>query len=504
MKKKIKSTIASSVSQRKKLKTPPLKKITRNNLEDQIVLLTKDLNIIKRQLKQGVNREKLATGQVSQGVDREKLGADREKQGANREKLGADRERQGAYREKKGAGRERLAKEKSRQQKDEIDIRDGQLRQGANRERIAEEQIHIRTKAMESTFDGIFIIDAQKPNFPIIYANPSFYSLTGFSKEEVIGKNYFFLYGIVENAHALEEIKQTLLQGKPFQGEMLNSKKDGKKFWSLLRITMVRDKNGTVTHYVGNKTDTTLMKQRNLEIEEQREELLHVTRVGKLAEFVSSLAHEISQPLTAILSYAQAAQRMFKDREPQLQEILQYIINDDQRAAEVIRRLRYLLKKTKPTFEALDINVLIKDTITLMMPYITSKNKIIKFESGRDLPSIQGDRIQLQQVLLNLISNSLEAMESRSDSRDLLIRTSLKDADTIMVEVKDSGCGIPPENMPKLFGHFFTNKPDGLGMGLSISRSIVEAHGGILEARNNPDRGATFYFTIPVKMRIDQ
>ena len=110
----------------------------------------------------------------------------------------------------------------------------------------------------------------------------------------------------------------------------------------------------------GIQTDTTLMKQRDLEIEEQREELLHVTRVGKLAEFVSSLAHEISQPLTAILSYAQAAQRMFKDREPQLQEILQYIINDDQRAAEVIRRLRYLLKKTKPTFESLDINVLIQ------------------------------------------------------------------------------------------------------------------------------------------------
>ena len=177
---------------------------------------------------------------------------------------------------------------------------------------------------------------------------------------------------------------------------------------------------------------------------------------------------------------------------------MQYIINDDQRAAEVIRRLRYLLKKSKPTFEPLDINILINDTITLMMPHITAKNKVIKFESDSKLPFIQGDRIQLQQVLLNLISNSLEAMDSNKDSRELVIRTHLKDADTIMVEVKDSGCGIPKENMEKLFGHFFTNKPDGLGMGLSISRSIVEAHGGHLEAKNNPDRGATFYFTIPV------
>jgi two-component system sensor kinase FixL len=239
----------------------------------------------------------------------------------------------------------------------------------------------------------------------------------------------------------------------------------------------------------------------DLKIEEQREELLHVTRVGKLAEFVSSLAHEISQPLTAILSYAQAVQRMYAGREPQLQEILQYIINDNHRATEVIRRLRLLLKKSKPAFEPLDINALIKDTVTLIMAHITVRNKVLKFELDRNLPVIQGDRIQLQQVLLNLISNSLEAMDGRDDSRELLIRTSRKDADTIMVEVKDSGCGIPEENMKKLFVHFFTNKPDGLGMGLSISRSIIEAHGGRLEAKNNSDRGATFYFTLPIKKK---
>jgi len=241
----------------------------------------------------------------------------------------------------------------------------------------------------------------------------------------------------------------------------------------------------------------------DLKIEEQREELLHVTRVGKLAEFVSSLAHEISQPLTAILSYAQAAQRMLAGREPQVQEILQHIINDDQRAAEVIRRLRTLLKKNKPTFEPLDISTLINDTVTLIITHITVRNKVIKFQLNGNLPLIQGDRIQLQQVLLNLISNSLEAMEDRSASRELLIRTSRKDSDTIMVEVKDSGCGIPAENLKKLFTHFFTSKPDGLGMGLSISRSIIEAHGGQLEAKNNRDRGATFYFTLPVNGKKD-
>lgn len=234
------------------------------------------------------------------------------------------------------------------------------------------------------------------------------------------------------------------------------------------------------------------------EIVKQREELLHVTRVGKLAEFVSSLAHEISQPLTAILSYAQAAKRMLAEREPKLQEILQYIINDDQRAAEVIRRLRSLLKKSEPEIKPLDINALINETIVIIATDAAVRNSVIKTDLDTNLPLVCGDRIQLQQVLLNLISNSFDAIESSQDSREILIRTSRKNTHTIMVAVKDSGCGIPTQNIPKLFIHFFTSKPDGLGMGLSISRSIIESHGGRLDVKNNPGRGATFYFTIPI------
>jgi two-component system sensor kinase FixL len=237
---------------------------------------------------------------------------------------------------------------------------------------------------------------------------------------------------------------------------------------------------------------------RTKKIHEQREELLHVTRVGKLAEFVSSLAHEISQPLTAILSYAQAAQRMLAGREPELYKILSYIINDDQRAAEVIQRLRSLLKKSAPEMKPLDINALINETVVLIATDANVRNVILKIALENNIPVVRGDRIQLQQVLLNLVSNSFDAMEDSSDPREILISTSHKDSHTIVVAVKDSGCGIPAKNMPKLFTHFFTSKPDGLGMGLSISRSIVEAHGGRLNVKNNFDRGATFYFTIPV------
>ena len=374
------------------------------------------------------------------------------------------------------------------QQADELKTKNGQIKKWADKERLAEDQIRIRTKVMDSASDGIFIIDAQKGDFPIIYSNQSFQTMTGYAKKDILGQNYFLLYGAVADLRIAEEIKNTLLQDKSFHGEMINFRKNGEKFWNYLRIAPVRDASGIVTHYAGIQTDVTVMRQKDLEIKEQREELLHVTRVGKLAEFVSSLAHEISQPLTAILSYAQAAQRILAGppteqaaRDLQLQEIFQYIVNDDQRASEVIRRLRSLLKKSDPEFEPLDMNALINETVILMMTDITVRNKIIKTELHPKLPFVRGDRIQLQQVLLNLISNSLDAMQASDESRELVIRTSCKNSDAIMVEVEDSGCGIPADNMKKLFKHFFTSKPDGLGMGLSISRSIVEAHGGRLE-----------------------
>ncbi len=391
------------------------------------------------------------------------------------------------------------------QQTDELSIKNKQLRQGADKQQRQEEQIHIRNKAMEATADGIFIIDAQKPDFPVIYANQSFYTITGYAKRDILGQNYFSHYGPYTDPRILEEIKHTILQGKSFHGEMLHFKKNGEKYWNLLRIAPIRDHNGTITHYVGTKTDVTLIRQRDLEIKEQREELLHVTRVGKLAEFVSSLAHEISQPMAAILSYAQAAQRMLAfptnegpSREPEVQEILGHIIDDDHRATEVIRRLRSLLKKDGSEMNPLDINALINETVTLITTDLNVRSIVLKLELESNLPIVLGDRIQIQQVFLNLISNSFDAMEDNQGSREMLIRTSRKDFKTIMVEVKDSGSGISLQNIPKLFNHFFTTKSDGLGMGLSISRSIVEAHGGRLEVKNNPDCGVTFYFTIPV------
>jgi len=258
-------------------------------------------------------------------------------------------------------------------------------------------------------------------------------------------------------------------------------------------------KNGQIKNGVEKQKRSDAQIQVDLkEIAEQRKELLHVTRVGKLAEFVSSLAHEISQPLTAILSYAQAGQRLLAGREPELQEILQYIVNDDRRAAEVIQRLKTLLKKSVPEMKPLDINVVVNETVLILATDATVRNIILKSEHENDLPFVSADRIQIQQVLLNLISNGFDALDNNNEKREIVIRTKRLDTNTITVEVTDSGCGIPADNLPKLFTHFFTSKPDGLGMGLSISRSIIEKHGGKLDVKNNSGRGTTFYFTIPV------
>jgi len=333
---------------------------------------------------------------------------------------------------------------------------------------------------------------------PITYANQSFLKMTGYAETEILGRSYFLFYGAEADPRLINEIKLTIRKGKTFHGELLNFKKNGKKYWNSLRIAPVYDSGGAITHYVGVQTDVTLLREKELEIDEQREELLHVTRVGKLAEFVSSLAHEISQPLTAILSYAQAAQRQLAGREPELQKILAYIINDDQRVAEIIKRLRSLLMKSVPEMKPLDINALVSETVVLLATDATVRSSVIKTELDNNLSFVRGDRVQLQQVILNLISNSFDALENSPGVRQILIRTSRKDTHTIIVEVKDNGCGISEQNIPKLFTHFFTSKPDGLGMGLSISRSIIEAHGGRLDIKDNSNHGVTFYFTIPV------
>lgn len=246
--------------------------------------------------------------------------------------------------------------------------------------------------------------------------------------------------------------------------------------------------------------DVTAQKLAERQAHEQRVELVHLSRVAMLGELSGALAHELNQPLTAILSNAQAAQRLLAgDRiEAQdLREILQDIVSEDKRAGEVIGRLRALFKKGDTQFQVLNANDLIREVLTLAHGNLTTRNIHVITELSAQGVDTRGDRVQLQQVLLNLVANACEAMDAPGSARLLTMKTAPSENGQVQIFVIDGGTGIPAELMEKLFDPFVTTKTQGLGLGLSISRSIVTAHGGQLLVRNNPDRGATFRLLLP-------
>ena len=243
-------------------------------------------------------------------------------------------------------------------------------------------------------------------------------------------------------------------------------------------------------------------KQTELEAQRLRQDLTHIGRVSALGELTASLAHELRQPLTAILYNAQAAERLLRAdvvNLDQMREILSDIIADDKRAADVIQRLRALLTKSDPEFASLDLNEIVGEVAWLMRSDAIVRNLPLSLELAADLPSVFGDRVQLQQVVLNLVLNGLEAMrEPHAGPRTLVIRTASEGAAAVRVEVQDSGPGIDAKVLDHMFEPLYTTKAEGLGMGLAIVRTIVAAHGGKLGAVNNAQCGATVHFTLPV------
>jgi signal transduction histidine kinase len=242
-------------------------------------------------------------------------------------------------------------------------------------------------------------------------------------------------------------------------------------------------------------------KQGELEAQRLRQDLAHIGRVSAMGELAASLAHELNQPLTAILSNAQAAQRFLAaevvDLE-QMREILSDIVADDKRAGDVIRRLRVLFKKTDPEQASLNLNGVVGEVARLVRNDAVLRNVAMSLELAPGLPRVRGDRVQLQQVVLNLVLNGFEAMrEPGAGERTLVIRTAREGAAAVRVEVQDSGVGVDEKDVNRLFQPLYTTKADGLGMGLAIARRIVDAHGGRLEAANNVEGGATFRFALP-------
>lgn len=238
------------------------------------------------------------------------------------------------------------------------------------------------------------------------------------------------------------------------------------------------------------------------ELYRHRQELAHVTRVSTVGQLAVSLAHEVSQPLTAILSNTQAAQR-FMATDPldltEVREILKDIVQDSNRASEVIRRTRTLVKKGEREIAPLDLVAVIRAAVQLLQNDATARGMRMSVDYDATQATVHADRVQLQQVMLNLLLNAFDAMDGRPAS-DCMVAVSitLQSPKVARVAVRDCGTGLADDRLALIFDPFVTSKPEGLGLGLSVSRTIIEMHGGRLWAENNTDQGATFYFTLPV------
>jgi PAS domain S-box-containing protein len=266
--------------------------------------------------------------------------------------------------------------------------------------------------------------------------------------------------------------------------------------WASVSVLPLQRPEGGAVIYL---QDITMAQRSRLEAERLRRDLTHVARVTTMGEMAAALAHELNQPLTAILSNAHAGERYMAQAAPpldEIREILQDVVGDARRAGEVIQHLRGLLRKEEARFLPLDVNPVIREIAALVHTDTILRNVVIDLDLSPELPRVHGDRVQLQQVLLNLVLNGMEAMGPNGEERRIVIQTRQGDG-AVCVAVRDNGLGIPEDKLPRVFETFYTTKSAGMGMGLAISRSIVETHGGKIRAENNPDRGATFSFTLP-------
>jgi hypothetical protein len=290
---------------------------------------------------------------------------------------------------------------------------------------------------------------------------------------------------------------------KPFGMEYRLRRADGEYRWVIESGIPRYTPGGEFAGYIGSNIDITERKRAEEERERLRQaqaELAHITRVTTMGELTASLAHEIKQPISAAVTDARTCLKWLARDQPEIDEAraaVSRIIKDVTRASEITGRIHSLFKKEEPQRELVDVNEIIREMVALLHGEIVRYSISIRTELASDLPNIRGDRVQLQQVFMNLMLNAIDAMNEMHDAKELTIKSQRNPEGQLLISVSDNGAGLPPQHGDKIFEAFFTTKAQGTGMGLSISRSIVESHGGRLWAAANAERGTVFHFTVP-------
>jgi PAS domain S-box-containing protein len=296
------------------------------------------------------------------------------------------------------------------------------------------------------------------------------------------------------------EIDRAIAEASDYQMEFRILLPDGTLRYIQTVGHPVLDVSGNLVEFVGTSMDVTERRLGEESLRQTQADLARVSRVTTMGELTASLAHEVNQPIAAASTNANTCLRWLNNDPPNIEEAraaAMRIAKDAQRAGEIVNRVRQLFKKGTSQREFLDVNEIIREMIVLLRGEITRYNIFVGTELAAGLPQVMADRVQLQQVLMNLMINGIEAMKDVNGMGELAIRSQKTQAQEVVVSVTDSGVGLPAQQTEQIFNPFFTTKPHGTGMGLRISRSIIESHGGRLWAADNTPRGAIFYFTLP-------
>jgi PAS domain S-box-containing protein len=341
----------------------------------------------------------------------------------------------------------------------------------------------------------------------ITFANTNAETVFGYERGELVGQRVeMLLPERLRGAHVplrTEFVRRPEARPMGVGRELFAQRKDGVEVPVEVGLSPMRT--GDKLFVLVSLVDVSERRRYEREAVKQHDELAHLSRVAMLGELSGSLAHELNQPLTAILSNAQAAQRFLARNPPELDAlsaILSDIVKNDRRAGDVIQRLRSLLRKEEAERQPLALNDLVIESLQLIRSDLLNRQVSVQTELAPSLPTVSGDRVQLQQVLLNYVINGCDAMDGQAVSRLLLVRTRASDGGGIEVAVTDRGTGIPPDDIERIFEPFMTTKPRGMGLGLAICRTIVEAHGGkVWASNNNAERGATLHFALPANGR---
>ncbi|PKO87487.1 MAG: hypothetical protein CVU18_10510 [Betaproteobacteria bacterium HGW-Betaproteobacteria-12] len=363
----------------------------------------------------------------------------------------------------------------------------------------SEMQLRKLSAAVEQSPVSILITDIRGD---IEYVNPRFCQSTGYTLDEMRGRNPRILKSGETPAEVYKQLWEAITRGEEWSGELHNRKKNGELFWEFVRIIPLVSDVGEVMNFLAVKEDITLRKELTAREQLRQEQMLHHARLAAMGEMAAALAHELNQPLAAIANFSGVVEHALAVPEPDLESartVVRTIAGQALRAGDIVWRVREFSRKQPARREPVDLNALVGDVVRLADIAARSREVAYEFDLAPGLPPASIDRVQIEQVLLNLIRNGVEAMEDGNGEKRLLIASRMAEGGgAVQLSVSDCGCGLPDRIAVDLFTPFFTTKPEGMGMGLSISRGIVEAHGGRLWAAPNEGAGTTFHLTLPL------